>query len=385
MDPLAGIVRPTLGGVGLATVLLGPLVAARTLAMEKERRTYGALCLATGSVARVVAGKAAAAALACGLLLVAPIGLFVAYRLAGGHVDWTETMVAIAGELLRALVILGASIAGAAWTRTLAQAVAVGIAVSLTSWAIEAADGFAALAWLGGASTWSIERQLVPFGRGLVAVGPLLWLLLAAATGLGLACVGGSFTRGAIEKAIAALATIAIGAMAMTWASGIRRSYDWTEERRASLPPAVVDSLRAIRGPIELDVYLDRDDSRLRQAESDTFQKLRLARSDVAIRMPLDRREGPAEAERDEAYGRIVVRAGDGVRETRSTSRRELTTLILEAAGRDLPDWTQPSYQGFPAVVEGARRAWLVALAYLGFPLALLAVGLGLSQRRTVR
>src|SRR6185295_9379468 len=46
MDPLAGVVRPTLGGVDLATVLLGPLVAARTLSMEKERRTFGPLCLA---------------------------------------------------------------------------------------------------------------------------------------------------------------------------------------------------------------------------------------------------------------------------------------------------------------------------------------------------
>ena len=35
--------RPTLGGLYLALSLLGPLVAARPLAVEKERRTFGAL------------------------------------------------------------------------------------------------------------------------------------------------------------------------------------------------------------------------------------------------------------------------------------------------------------------------------------------------------
>src|SRR5512136_2502986 len=44
-DPLLGIVRPTLGGLYLALSLLGPLVAARPLAVEKERRTLGALLL----------------------------------------------------------------------------------------------------------------------------------------------------------------------------------------------------------------------------------------------------------------------------------------------------------------------------------------------------
>jgi len=385
MDPLPGIVRPTLGGVGLAAALLGPLVAARPLSMEKERGTYGALCLAEGSVLRVMANKATAAVLAAGLLLIPSMVLLFAYRAVGGHLDLLETSVALGGEVLRLLVVVAAALAGAAWTRTLAQAATVGIAASLTSWAIDAAEGFAALAWLGGASTWSIERQLVPFGRGLMPVGPSLWLLTAAGTGFGLAWAGGSFVQRAEKKIRASLGVLVAGALVMTSAGPVRRAYDWTEGGRASLPPAVVEGLRSIPGRIELDVYLDREDSRRRQAEADTFQKLVLARPDVTIHMPLDRQERPAEAERGEGYGRIVVRASGGVRETRSTSRRELTTLIFEAAGRSLPDWSQPSYRGFPVVIEGARRGFLVALAYGAIPLAFLLIGLRLSQRRTVR
>src|SRR5205814_9019870 len=126
-------------------------------------------------------------------LFVAPVILFAGYAAMGGHLDIWETAIAFAGEVLRAFLVVGASLAAAAWTRSLAAAVTIAIAVSLTSWAIDAAEGFAALAWLGGASAWSIERALAPFARGIVPVGASLWLLAAAAGGVGLACVGGSF------------------------------------------------------------------------------------------------------------------------------------------------------------------------------------------------
>ena len=385
MDPLAGVVRPTLGGLDLALVLLGPLVAAHSLSVEKERRTYGALCLAEGSSVRVIGLKSAAAGVATALLLGTPIVLLLAYRLVGGHIDIPETAVAFLGEILRMLVVIAASIAAAAWTRTLAQAVTTGIAISLTSWAIDAAEGFAALAWLGGASAWSIERRLLLFGRGLVPVGSLLWLLTAAGIGFGLACIGGSFVRDWRAKAIGGAAVLSLGALLMVGAGGLRRTYDWTEARRASLPPAAVEGLRTLPGPIELDVYLDRDDSRRRQIESDALQKLVLARPDITIRMPLDGEERPSEAARSDAYGRIVVRAREGVRETRSTSRREIVTLVFEAAGHPLPDWTQSTYPGHPAVIEGTPRTCLAMLAYLGMPITLLVIGLHLSQRRIAR
>jgi hypothetical protein len=385
MDPLAGVVRPTLGGLGLALVLLGPLVAARTLSLEKERRTYGALCLAVGSPPYVIATKALAATVGIALMLVAPIVLFFAYRLTGGHLDLLETAVACLGEVLRMFVIVGASLAAAAWTRTLAQAATLGIALSLTSWAIDAADGFAALAWLGGGSAWSIERQLVPFGKGLVSLGACLWLSTAAVGAFLFACVGGSFEPSAWRKAGRGAGVLLGAALIMAGVARIRRAYDWTEERRASLPPLVVERLRQIRDPIEVDVHLDRDDSRRRQLESDVLEKLTLARPDTVVRTPLDSVEEVQEGQRDDAYGRIVIRTGGGARETRSTSRREIVTLIFESAGTPLPDWSQPQYPGFPAVIDGPSRRLLVAIAYAGLPLALLVVGLCLSQRRTSR
>ena len=383
-DPLAWLVRPTLGGVALAITLLVPLVAARPLAVEKERGTYTARCVAVASSTRVVLEKAGAGMLGATAFVAPALVLFGVLGVTDAHLDPIETGVALTGELLRALVVAAIATAAAAWTRTLAQAATIAIAASLTSWAIDAADGFAALAWLGGAAAWSLDARLAPFNRGVVSVGSLAWLGVTLVASIALAVVGGSFARPR-RRVLASSAIVAAAALAMFTASRVHRAYDWTEQRRASLPPAVVTELRAMPEPIEIEMFLDGDDSRRRQLESDVIPKLTLARSDLVVRTPLDDRERRA-AERDDDYGRIVVHVGSSARETRSTSRREIVTLVLEAGGRGtIPSWDMPSYPGYPAVIQGGRRSALAAVAYIALPLALVVIGVALSRRRTSR
>jgi hypothetical protein len=128
-------------------------------------------------------------------------------------------------------------------------------------------------------------------------------------------------------------------------------------------------------------VWLDRDDARRQQLERDALAKLRVARADLEVSYPTDAAESASEADRTGPYGVIRIRVGDAERETWSTSRRELVTLIFEAAGRSLPDWSQPDYLGYPLVVEGSRRRALASLAYLGLPLGLVIAGWFATRR----
>jgi ABC-type transport system involved in multi-copper enzyme maturation permease subunit len=385
MDPLSGIVRPTLGGVDLATSLLAPLVAARVLSVEKERRTFGALCVLEGSTTTVVLKKLVAALAATATLLAAPIACFVVYGIEGGHLDGIETGLALGGEALHLVLVTAVSVAAAAWTRTLAQAATLGIVVSLTSWAIDAAEGFAALAWLGGASAWSIERKLEPFQKGVVSLGSLTWLIVASTAAVTLALLGALFDVSRARRVVLALLTVVVAAALLVGAGRIHRAYDWSEQRRASLPPAAVEALRALPQPLRIDVFLDRDDSRRRQVEGDVLSKLSLARPDLVVRMPLDDASAVSEGTRGDNYGRIVITVGTATKITRSTSRREITTLIFEAAGLPLPEWSPPPYPGFPHVVEGARRTALIVFAYAVVPIALALFGFLLTRRRSIR
>ncbi|HEU5479936.1 MAG TPA: hypothetical protein VFU90_08900, partial [Candidatus Tumulicola sp.] len=211
------------------------------------------------------------------------------------------------------------------------------------------------------------------------------WFATAIASAGVLAAVGLRFDLSGVRRATVVVLVALVTGVTLFLVAGSHRGYDWSEQRRASLPPAAALGLRRIRQPLRLDVFLDRDDSRRTQLETDVIAKLYLARPDLVVRTPLDDRTLVAEGQRDADYGRIEVHVGDVTRETRSTSRRELTTLIFEAANMPAPDWSSPSYPGFPFVLEGTRRTLLALLAYLVLPLGLLGTGVLLTQRRVIR
>jgi hypothetical protein len=289
-------------------------------------------------------------------------------------VDILETFVALLGQALHLAALTGVSLAAASATRTVAQATTVAIGVSLVSWAIDAGEGFAALAWLGDWDWASVSRQLEPFGRGVVSLGAMAWFALLGGAGLLCALLAAQFEPER-RRGIPAVAVALLGLYGLHGVSGWERGYDWSEQRRASLPPPVVDALRALPSPIRLEVFLDREDGRRVQLNQDALSKLRLARPDLNIEAPLDRTASPQPGVREQGYGRIVVHVGREARETRSTNRRELVGLIFEAAGQPPPDFSQPPYPGFPIVIEGQARSVAVAWAYLVQPLIIIIIG----------
>jgi hypothetical protein len=73
-----------------------------------------------------------------------------------------------------------------------------------------------------------------------------------------------------------------------------------------------------------------------------------LGNAGLDVSTPTDDRADFSETEHEEGYGRIVVHAGSRARETYSTSRREIVTLLLEAAGNPIPEWSDSQYPGYP-------------------------------------
>jgi ABC-type transport system involved in multi-copper enzyme maturation permease subunit len=189
-DPLAGIVRPLLGGLYLSVSLLAPLVAARAIAVEKERRTFGPLLLQTARPGGVVVAKAIAALAGVSLQLVAPLILLLVWLAVGGHLAFSETLVAVGAHALYLALVVALAIAASAWTVTLAQAAVVAILMVAASWAVDASEGFAALAWLGRAVDWSVTTHLYPMERGTLAIGASLWFVALMCGALGIAYVG---------------------------------------------------------------------------------------------------------------------------------------------------------------------------------------------------
>jgi len=380
LDPLAGIVRPTLGALYFAAAILLPVIAARGLAIEKERGGYGALALRAGSTGRVVAAKHLAALAAAALLVAPPVVLFAAFVAVGGRLDAGETVIAALGHALDLVLITSAAVAAAAATRTVAQATVLAIALSLGSWAIDASSEFAALAWMGSLEWASVGKRLAPFEDGIVSLGSLGWLAIACASATLIAQLVARIEHARRRWWLAgAIAALTVPLLAVL--GHVHRGHDGSEQHRHSFPEAIVDALRDVPGGIAVDVWLDRDDGRRTELERGPLAKLLLARPDLELGMPLDAATASI-ATRDADYGRIVAHIGDRVRETRSSSADEIVRCILDAAGRAMPRWDEPAYPGYPFIAEGAPRTLLLLLAYAVLPLAFVALGLFTTRSR---
>lgn len=379
-DPLLGVARPTFGGAAFCLTLLGPLIAARVLALEVERNTLQARLLAVASPLRLLASKIAAACLAL-LLLVVPVAFaMILWTGSGGHLGAAETATLLAGGLLHALLLACLSTAAAAWTRGVASAATLALAASLSAWVLDAAGDFAALTWLGPLARLSTTPRLQSFEQGLVLPAAVAWLVCACAGATALGYVGlrrdwRDARRFGVAAGIAAATLLALDA-----SDRLRGGWDTSDAQRSSFPPSLQQALQALPGPIELDVYLDREDSRRAQLERDVLRRLQLARRDVEVRFPIDEAADSLVAVRDADYGKIDLRVGDVATETWSTSRKEIVEQVFQAAGVPLGAWEYSSYPGYPRVVEGPERRVLVALAYLALPL-----GCGAAALWTVR
>jgi hypothetical protein len=381
LDPLLGIVRPTLGGLQLAGALLLPIVAARPLSLEKERNSYAALALRVGTTERVIVAKLIAAWTGAGLFLIVPSLLLCALALAGAHLWLPEVAVALGGYALFLGLVATVSVAAAAATRSFAQAATLGMLVSLTSWAIESSEGFSALAWLARFGTLSVGAQLASFEHGVLSFGALAWLLSGSCACAGLALLQGRLLRTPrltwLSIAIVMLA-LPSAALLGAW----QRAVDLTESKRMSLPAAAEAALRARSEPLQLTIWLERDDARRTQLERDVIAKLRLARPDLLIETPLDDPARATGLQHGDSYGWIEIRAGASVRRTRSGSRKEVTTLVFEALGEPLPAWSQSAYPGYLWTPAPTTRTVLALFAYAFLPLAYGVVGAVLTRRR---
>jgi ABC-2 type transport system permease protein len=130
-DPLLGVTRPTYGGAAFCLTLVGPLVAARVLAVEAERHTLQARLLAVASPLRLLAAKITAAWLALAVFMVPVVFTMALWVGSGGHLGLAELATLLAGGLLHALFLACVSTAAAAWTRGVTPAATLALAASL--------------------------------------------------------------------------------------------------------------------------------------------------------------------------------------------------------------------------------------------------------------
>ena len=129
--------------------------------------------------------------------------------------------------------------------------------------------------------------------------------------------------------------------------------------------------------PLHITVYLAPEDPRFKDFERTALAKLRRTLPDLRVTYQDSGKAGLFGVSGDDAYGLIVYEYAGQREESRSTSEREILTILHGLAGQSVSPDQLPDYPGYPLVADASRMGLIF---YLVLPV-LFAGGAWLSRR----
>src|SRR5258708_3935716 len=162
---------------------------------------------------------------------------------------------------------------------------------------------------------------------------------------------------------------ITLAAAAMGGAA-LRSSWDLSENRRNSFPPADEAALREIKEPLRVTVYLSAEDPRLTDLERSILSKLQRILPRVDVDYAASSRTGLFEGA-EEHYGEIWYELGGRKVMNRSTTEAIVLEQLYELAELNQParaeEVNESDFPGYPLPARAKGAAWIF---YLIFPVA---------------
>jgi hypothetical protein len=153
-------------------------------------------------------------------------------------------------------------------------------------------------------------------------------------------------------------------------ASRLHVFRDATENRRNSFNASDAAALRALAGPLRIEVHLAPEDPRLYDLEQSLLGKLRRTMPNVEVVIKGDGAGSVFSGSGDDDYGKIIYFYNARQAMSRSTSEDEVLPLIFGLAGarRPMPG-DSADYPGYPNIAD-TRAASVVF--YFVLPAAVL-------------
>jgi hypothetical protein len=370
LNPLGGIVVPTLGAYDLAAMLLFPFVVIRLVAAERETGALTLILQAPVPLRAVIAAKGIA--LLVGWMVAGLPGLLALawWRVVmHGHLYAPEVTTVAIGHLLRGVVTIGIAAAAAALASSAASAAIIALTVTIGTWALD----YAAAARGGlfqAIAAYTPSAALRVFELGELRASTVLVMLLIGIGGLAVAAEWLQVGRTSGER-LRRLAGVAIAlGVCVLGSAQLHASADASEDRRNSFSSADEAALRGIRDPLTVTIYLAAEDPRLADLERGVLGKLRRALADVRVVYAARGRSGLF-ARAEDHYGEVWYAVGGRQAMSRSATEEIVLETIYEVAGIAKPTRSDASpYPGYPLAATGGGSAliffvlWPLAVAF---------------------
>lgn len=376
MNPLDGVLVPTLGALYLCTTLLFPFVAIRALGQDKESGSLKLSLQWPTSVGVLIVLKLAAVIASWALSIAIPLwslGLWLAY---GGHLAVFETLNLFFGHFLYAFLVVGISFFAVTVTESSATAAILTLAFTLGFWVLDFSSS-SGPSWLMTLGEYSPTKVLKQFEGGLFSL-PHVLALATLGTGLialSMQMLPTQFTlRSKIAKALGVCLLIVAALYSSTQAEFF---LDLTEDHHNSFNPADTEALSKMDKGLVITVYLAPEDSRARDLSVNVLNKLKRRIPGLKLRWSSMDNASPFAAARSDRYGVVVYEYMGRTLESRSNSPEEILPLLHDLAAVEVVPSDGQDYPGYPLRADTQSSA-----LFFYVPLGLIALILGwLSSR----
>ena len=365
LTSLDGVLVPTWGAYDLAATLLFPFVAIRMISSEKESGALKLLLQLPGTLVSKVTAKALVLLFAWIVSWVPGLVAIVLWRSYGGHVYAPETLNLLTGHLLRGLFSGGLAVAAAALADSAASAAIITLAFTVGTWALD----FVA-AGRGGfvqqLASYTPTAALRSFEQGLLRWNAVVVFVLLSCAAFGVAVIWLNTGRTINARLLRTLLLLVVTAGAVWIGAGLRASSDVSENRRNSFPAVDEATLRTIREPLKITVFLSPEDPRLTDFEQNVLRKLRRSLGKLEVDYAATSRTGLFETG-DDHYGEIWYELGGQKIVDRSTIEEVVLEQIYKLAGINAPE--RSSEDGFPGYPLAVQPKHAIAIFYVFWPL----------------
>jgi ABC-2 type transport system permease protein len=377
ISPLDGLVVPLFGAYALASALLLPFVAIRSLSAEKESGAMAVMLQSRATPGVMILAKFTAILVTwIAALLPGVLGLLL-WRSYGGHLASAELSNVLLGHMLRAGLVGAVSLAAAALVDGAATAAVVVLAFTLGTWALD----FIAQVRGGTAqqlAAFTPDSALRTFERGELA-SSVVAVTMIATVGLLAMSAWWLHSGQSMPWIWTRVVMSALLAMALALpAARLHPSWDASEDRRNSFPLADALALSRIRDPLEVTVHLAPEDPRLTDLQRGVLRKLERSMSDVRVVVAVTSGTGLFEGP-DRQYGEVWYDLGGRRAMSRSTTPEIVLETIYGLAGISRP--AENGGSAYPGHPLKARPAYAAPIFYALLPLLTLLLWLGVRRR----
>ncbi len=361
-EPVPGVFGPTYGGLFILFSLFLPFVIIPLISLEKEHNTLAVLTQLPFSCGDILTAKITAAFLFLLFVLMLTLPCVILWQIHGGHIPFNELFVLMAGYLLYGMFAVSVSFFSASLFENTANASIFSIFLIISSWVIDFGSSMNISPFLASISAWTVTRVLKYFENGILSFTAVMYFILICSFFFILAYILLRFDLRDKWKPISLTIILSL----FTWLiiSHFTFNLDVTESHRNSFSSNISQALKKVPD-LEIDVYMNKGDSRFEDYRKSFLERLDLVRNDVKVKMMKGN-------ELKKNYGIFIYKVNGRTEKTYSNSEEEILPIIFKLAGISVNYGNQEiKYPGYPLVMK-EKLPIIQYIYYLLIPLIMI-------------